>query len=131
VNKKTIFSIIVAVSLTALLIFAFLVSHNKVSAPTTQQESTRQAQTNSPNFKGNEDAFKNALNLYIQKKQEGVDMSTGPCLGRVADDWVLDIAHNPRQAVDDSAENQCQDFKNGNVKHFIEFDPNGELIRSQ
>lgn len=86
---------------------------------------------NSPDFTGNEDAFKNALNLYIQKKQEGLDMSNGPCLGKVADDWVLDIAHNPRQPIDDEPQNQCRDFINGNINHFIEMDPDGNLIRSQ
>jgi len=84
-----------------------------------------------PSFKGNEDAFKNALNLYIQKKQEGVDMENGPCLGRVAEDWVLDIAHDPRVAADDKPQNQCQDYVNGKVKHFIELDPSGKLIRKQ
>ncbi len=78
----------------------------------------------------NDIAFKNALNLYSQKKTEGVDLSNGPCLGNVAPDWVLDIAHNPRQELDDKEENQCADFKNGLAHHFIELDPEGNLIRS-
>ena len=75
-------------------------------------------------------AFKNALNLYSQKKTEGVDLTNGPCLGNVAPDWVADIAHNPRQSIDDKEENQCADFKNGLAHHFIELDPEGKLIRS-
>lgn len=77
-----------------------------------------------------DDVLKNALNLYIQKKQESTDFAQGPCLGKVADDWVVDIAHNPRLPVDDKAENQCEDFRSGSVHHFIELDPDGNLIRS-
>lgn len=74
-------------------------------------------------------AFKNALNLYASAKQTGADFSSGPCLGIVAPDWVLDIAHNPRQAIDDLPENRCPQFENGEVKHFIELEPDGKLIQ--
>lgn len=77
-----------------------------------------------------DDILKNALNLYIAKKQQGVDFTNGPCLGKIADDWVLDIAHNPRQPVDDKPENQCEDFSMGRAHHFIELDENGNLIGS-
>lgn len=75
-------------------------------------------------------ALKNALNLYAKRKQEGMDFSNGPCLGIVAPDWVLDIAHNPRLPVDDEPENQCEDFRTGRVHHFIELDLDGKLIRT-
>lgn len=75
-------------------------------------------------------ALKNALNLYIKKKEENVDFSNGPCLGIIAEDWVLDIAHNPRVDVDNMPENQCADFREGRAHHFIELDLYGKLIRS-
>ncbi len=81
-------------------------------------------------FRGKEEMLKNALNLYAKKKQEGVDFVNGPCLGKIADDWVLDIAHNPRQAVDDKQENQCAEHRAGSAHHFIELDPTGNLIRA-
>lgn len=87
-------------------------------------------QTTSDSLEGNDEAFKNALNLYSKKKSEGLDMSNGPCLGIIADDWVLDIAHNPRQSVDDREENQCEEFKAGTAHHFIELDTEGKLIRA-
>ena len=74
--------------------------------------------------------LKNALNLYIDKRAEGADLSDGPCLGKIAEDWVLDIAHRPRTAVDDLPENQCVDFREGRAHHFIELDPDGQLLRS-
>lgn len=82
----------------------------------------------SPNTKVQDEIFKNALNLYLRKKEEGVDMSNGPCLGKIGEDWVLDIAHNPRQPVDDESKNQCEDYREGRAHHFIELDPNGKLI---
>lgn len=89
---------------------------------------------NSPppiSFVGKEEIFKNALNLYIQKKQEDLDMTNGPCLGKVAEDWVLDIAHKPRLPQDDKPENQCAEYLSGKAHHFIELDPQGQLIRSE
>lgn len=76
------------------------------------------------------EALKNALNLFSQAKQDGKDLSNGPCLGKVADDWVLDIAHNPRQTLDDKPENQCEDIRAGNAHHFIELDPQGQIIQA-
>lgn len=82
-------------------------------------------------FEGDDEILKNAFNLYIQKKQQGVDFSNGPCLGKIAQDWVLDIAHEPRIDIDDDPQNQCKDFRDGKVGHFIEFDPQGKLIRAK
>ncbi len=84
----------------------------------------------SPAAQAEDEILKNALNLYIAKKQAGTDFASGPCLGKVASDWVVDIAHNPRQAIDNKKENQCEDFINGSAHHFIELDPDGKLIRS-
>lgn len=111
------------------LIFLF-VAHRPAKAPQdlVQTQTQQSANSSPPNFKGNEEMLKNALNLYAKKKQEGVDFANGPCLGKIADDWVLDIAHNPRQTVDDKAENQCADFRTGSAHHFVELDPNGNLI---
>lgn len=120
----------VAIGFVILFLAAFLLNQNQVSAPTTAPiETTSGANNQSPDFIGNEDTFKNALNLYIQKKHEGVDMADGPCLGKIAEDWVLDIAHEPRIPADEKAENQCKDYIEGKTKHFIELDPNGKLIR--
>lgn len=59
----------------------------------------------------------------------GMDMSPGPCLGVVAQDWVCDVAHNPRQPVDDLPANQCQAYINGTVHHFVEVTPDCQPIR--
>lgn len=76
-----------------------------------------------------EELIQKAKALLNEEKDIGTDLSSGPCLGKVADDWVLDIAHNPREAVDDKPENQCMDYNDGDVHHFIELDQNGEVIK--
>ena len=122
------------VALAAIIIAIFLLVaylaffQKKAVAPTDFTVPVNSPQVNVP--KPEDEALKNALNLYISKKQEGVDFTNGPCLGKIADDWVLDIAHNPRQPVDNKRENQCADYREGRAHHFIELDPNGNLIDS-
>ncbi|MEK7096340.1 MAG: hypothetical protein AAB881_00070 [Patescibacteria group bacterium] len=68
-----------------------------------------------------------AKNLFKEEKESGADVSSGPCIGKLNDDWVVDIVHNPREAIDNRPENQCLDYINGDVKHFIELDLDGEV----
>lgn len=76
-------------------------------------------------------AIRLAKELYNQKKLENLDMSNGPCLGEIMDDWVVDIAHNPRQDIDNLPENQCAAYRAGEAHHFVELDPQGNLIRAK
>lgn len=63
--------------------------------------------------------------------QQGQDLSDGPCLDEdLIEDWVCDIAHSPRQAVDDLPENQCPSFGVEN-RHFVELDENCVFIQAQ
>jgi len=65
----------------------------------------------------------------------------GPCLsewphtnhGRPAmtHGWVCDVAHHPRQTIDDETENQCKAYVNGKAHHFCEVDPDCGPIRCQ
>jgi hypothetical protein len=62
----------------------------------------------------------------------GDDFSAGPCLSEhVIDDWVVDIAHNPRTDADNQPENQCQNYRNGTAHHFVELDLEGNLVRAE
>ncbi len=76
-------------------------------------------------------AVNQAKHLYNLEKQTGRDFSNGPCLSNaLLPGWVLDIAHSPRQPIDDLAENQCSAYREGKAKHFIELDPSGNLIKA-
>lgn len=77
-------------------------------------------------------AVNQAKYFYNQKKLRGEDFSSGPCLTEsLMPDWVVDIVHSPRQPIDDLPENQCQSFRQGRAKHFVELDINGNLVRAQ
>ena len=73
-----------------------------------------------------------AMQVYVQQKAAGVDFSNGPCIAEEAiDDWSVDIAHNPRQDIDNQPENQCRYYRDGKTHHFVELDPDGKLIRAK
>jgi hypothetical protein len=71
-----------------------------------------------------------AKQAYQEAKARGMDMSPGPCLGVIKEGWVADVAHDPRQEVDDEPENQCEAYRSGDADHFVELDPEGAFIRS-
>ncbi len=73
-----------------------------------------------------------AKNIYFQMRATGVDMNSGPCLTEeLSPDWVLDIAHEPRESIDDLPENQCARYLSGQAEHIIELNINGELIKME
>ncbi len=71
-----------------------------------------------------------AKQAYERAKARGVDMARGPCLGIIKPAWVADVAHDPREDVDDEPENQCAAYREGKADHFVELDPDGNFIRS-
>ncbi|MFZ6036529.1 MAG: hypothetical protein ACOYUK_05315 [Patescibacteria group bacterium] len=77
-------------------------------------------------------AVAKAYELYRQAIIDDIDLSDGPCLSNQAiEDWVVDVAHDPRQDVDNDPANQCSGFRSGAAKHFVELDPQGNLIRAE
>ena len=60
-----------------------------------------------------------------------IDLSNGPCLWENnIENYVCDVAHSPRQDIDDDPSNQCHSYREGVANHFIEVDENCNLIRS-
>jgi hypothetical protein len=80
--------------------------------------------------KASDETIQRAKDAYAAAKAEGVDMSDGPCLGVIEEGWVADVAHDPREDVDDEPENQCEAYRTGQADHFVELDPEGRFIRS-
>ena len=75
-----------------------------------------------------------AQRVYQQAKAKGTDFSHGPCIAEQLPDlpdWSVDVAHNPRQSIDDQSANQCQDYRQGKTHHFVELDLDGNMIRAQ
>jgi hypothetical protein len=79
-------------------------------------------------------AVTEAKAAFAQFEKSGADLSAGPCISESLPslpDWVADIAHDPRQPIDDEPQNQCQRYRSGQAHHFVELTPQGELIRAQ
>jgi len=77
-----------------------------------------------------EEMIEMAQELFKEKIAEGVDMTNGHCLtNQLIPDWVVDIAHSPRQDIDNLPENQCSAYREGLAHHFIELDLDGNLIK--
>lgn len=77
-------------------------------------------------------AIQLAQQLFREKKAQGMDMSQGPCLAdEIIPDWCVDVAHSPRQDVDNLPQNRCESYRTGRVRHFVELDPDGNIIRAQ
>ena len=79
-------------------------------------------------------AISAALVVYEEVAGTGVDLSDGPCIAEELEDvpgWSVDIAHDPRQEIDNDPANQCQAYRDGQTSHFVELTPEGELIRAQ
>jgi hypothetical protein len=79
-------------------------------------------------------AVMEAMAAYHEAKSTGAELDHGPCIAEQLPgltDWVADIAHSPRQPVDDLPANQCQRFRKGRAHHFVELDPSGHLLRVQ
>ena len=69
-----------------------------------------------------------ARQAYDEAVEQGVDMSNGPCLGVIMDNWVADVAHDPREDIDDEPANQCEAYRRGDADHFVELAPDGTVI---
>jgi hypothetical protein len=71
-----------------------------------------------------------AINCALEKfnNYNFIEEINSQCLGS-CEDYAVDIVHVPRATEDNLIENQCADFREGKVSHFIELDKNGEIVR--
>ena len=79
-------------------------------------------------------AVTEAAVAYHKAKASGTNLGPGPCIAEQLPglpDWVVDVAHDPRQPVDDKPANQCQRYRSTEAHHFVELDPQGKLLRAQ
>jgi len=77
-------------------------------------------------------AVQDCVDLCKAELFKGTDFSSGPCIGNPLieyPDFVCDIAHNPRQEIDNQPENQCSFFREGKAKHFVELDGSCNFIQ--
>jgi hypothetical protein len=74
-----------------------------------------------------QEAIECAYGLYQGEAREGIFYSQ--CLG-ICGNYAVDVVHVPRIEEDNSAENQCDEYRSGKVSHFIELNlKDGEIVR--
>jgi predicted small lipoprotein YifL len=79
-------------------------------------------------------AVDEAQAAFRQIQGSGQALSAGPCISESLPDlpdWVADVAHDPRQPIDDEPANQCQRYRDGQAGHFVELNVDGQLIRAE
>jgi hypothetical protein len=79
-------------------------------------------------------AVAEAQAAFRQVQASGRDLNIGPCISESLPglaDWVADIAHDPRESVDDDPANQCRRYRAGDAHHFVELNVDGQLIRAE
>ena len=77
-----------------------------------------------------EQAKQACIAACLEAKEAGTELSHGPCLSNeVITDWVCDVAHSPREAIDNVQGNQCPGYGQ-TAKHFVEVDPECNYIRA-
>lgn len=134
--KKLIF-VLIALGLLAGLIYVIVDFANKEKNDNSNSFTVSEIVTGVADIKIKRKADKNlaiakAHELWRAAFYSGEDLSNGPCLSNeVVPGWVADIAHNPRQEVDDLPANQCSAYRDGTASHFVELDPEGNLIRAE
>lgn len=72
------------------------------------------------------------ITLCQEALAAGKNLASGPCISDgtpFVDDWECDVAHYPRQPIDNQPENQCADFRSGTANHFVEVNENCNLIK--
>jgi hypothetical protein len=78
-------------------------------------------------------AVKEAREAFVNADLAPAELQRGPCVAERLPglpNWVVDVAHDPRVAVDDLARNQCRRFRAGDASHFVELNPSGDVIRT-
>ena len=80
---------------------------------------------------GNSDIASQCIDACNRALSQGRNLAAGPCLMNPMTnvDWVCDVAHNPRQDVDNDPANQCDSYRMGVSTHFVEVTPDCVLIR--
>jgi len=65
-----------------------------------------------------------------QEFRKTIDLNKSPCLSnQIIENWVCDVAHNPRIEIDNLPQNQCEAYRNRTAEHFVELDTNCNVIK--
>lgn len=83
--------------------------------------------TTPENVQAQLDAISCASELYALANINNLEFSS-QCLGKCSS-YSIDIVNSPRTEEDNLEENQCNDYKTGVTKNFIELNQQGQIVR--
>jgi len=126
-NKKIFWIIIVIIIITLALIFLRSPEDSWVKDSKGIWIMQGNPTQTSDNVKEQQDAIRCASGIYADANMNDINFSS-QCLGSCGN-YSIDIVHVPRRSEDDLVENQCEDYRTGKVKHFIELSKNGNIVR--
>ena len=114
-DHRLAIAIVMAVVAIAVLAYTFLVPH-------------------APPVDDSDRAAYLCIFLCKAAQNEGRVLDNGPCLSSgfsewEMGDWVCDVAHSPRQPVDNDPANQCSEY-GVTASHFVEVNPLCGFIRA-
>lgn len=132
-NKKILIAlaVVVLLGIVAAGAFIYLKSKNDAEIEAEQEQEQIQETMKAAAFEQDRtEQIAYAKNLYDQWKAAGGSFASGPCLAN-GREWAIDVAHNPRQAMDDEPSNQCSSYLNGTAEYFVELDTEGNVLRAE
>lgn len=133
IKRSKVLTIIIIFSIFIILLFVFLRSDEDSWIKDERGVYVKHGNPSEiPEYVENQqEILRQSFSLYEDKKYELVNLSS-QCLGIVEYKnvkYAVDLVHVPRNEEDNQAENQCEEFQNGNVRHFVELDRNGMVVR--
>jgi hypothetical protein len=81
-----------------------------------------------PNYVKEQEIIVNCSKYLYNAKKQLIGQFSSECLG-VCGNYSVDIVHVPRIDLDNLPENQCDAYKTGLLKHFVELDKEGNIVR--
>ena len=123
--KRGYWILIIVIIAMGVFIFKNYIENDKISVG--EEEVIKSEKETSEIVKDSSDAISCAINLYKKAKADGMKF-VSQCLGSCGD-YAVDIVHIPKNDIDNLAENQCKDYREGKVSKFVELDQEGNLFR--
>lgn len=118
------------------LILLLIISIFLASGCTQEISPSKETSITSATSTAEKKAIKSCKEECKARLESNINLSKGPCLSEedvnwMIEDWVCDIAHDPREEIDNKPENQCSAYREGKASHFVELNTNCELIRAE
>lgn len=131
--KKIALGIIVLVVIVSLVIFGIFFIFSKFNKDSWIKDqkgiwiTEGNPENASTEIKEQQNAISCASGLYAENSLKNISF-VSQCLGSCGN-YSVDVVNVPRTSDDDLKTNQCSDFSEGKLKHLIELNKQGNIVR--